>query len=222
MSGPDLRILVADDHELIREGLRHALQKAYPGLEVIEVAKGGDVLPALRVTRVDVVVLDLAMPDRNGIDVLKDLKSEFASLPVLVLSIYPEEEFALRLIRAGADGYLNKATATKHLRQAVQTVRDGGRHISDQVAQQLMQSVRKPSDRLLHERLSNRQDQVFRLLASGKRVGEIADHLELSVKTVSTYRAQILEKLTLENNAQLMRYAHDHGLTIDRGPPGPR
>jgi len=212
MTARSLNVLVCEDHELVREGLKRVLLEGGIARRVGEAATAAEAMTQARRERWDVVILDINLGGRNGVEVLKDLKAEFPALPVLMLSSYPEEQFAVRALRAGASGYLNKNQAAKVLVGAVSVVAAGARYISPKVAELLADLVDRPGDRPPHTTLSDREDQVFRLLAAGSTVGEIARQLHLSVKTVSTYRTQVLRKLGVANNAQLMRYAQDHGL----------
>lgn len=208
------KILLADDHELIREGLKRILLEGKIATTVGQASSAPEVTDLVRKEKWDLVILDLNLPGRSGLEVLKEIKGEFPRLPVLVLSMYPEEQFAVRVIRAGADGYLNKNSASQELLRAVRRVLGGERYISAEVAEQLFNAAARPADAAVvaHEALSDREDQVLRLIAAGRTVGEIARQLSLSVKTVSTYRTNVLRKLSLANNAQLMRYALDHRL----------
>lgn len=206
------RILIADDHELIREGLQRILVKAGQTGEFGEARTAAEVLSRVRDEKWDLVVLDLNLPGRGGLDVLKEIKAERPNLPVLVLSMYPEEHFGVRVMRAGADGYVTKSQPPEVIVEAMRCVVRGGKYISAGVAAKLAEALSARAPEAGHEALSDREDQVLRRIAAGEAVGEIAAALNLSVKTVSTYRANILRKLGLRNNAQLMRYAHDHGL----------
>lgn len=212
MSAADLKILIADDHELIREGLKRILLEGRTARQVGEALDAAEAIAAVRREKWDLVILDINLGGRSGLEVLKDIKAEFPRLPVLMLSMYPEEQFALRVIRAGAAGYLNKNLASRVLLEAVRQVQTGGRYVSPKVAEQLINAVQQPAGQALHATLSDREDQVLRLIGAGRTVGEIAQQLNLSVKTVSTYRTNILQKLGLENNAQIMRYAQEHQL----------
>jgi len=212
MKPPKLRVLICDDHELIREGLKRVLVDRKAAHHIGEAPDALAALQAARREKWDVVILDINLGGRNGLEVLRDLKTEFPSLPVLMLSSYPEAQFAVRALRIGASGYISKSLASRVLVEAIGRVVGGGRYISPAVAEQLANAVLQPADQPLHAALSNREDQVFRLIADGHTVGEIAAQLHLSAKTVSTYRAIVLRKLSLKNNAQLMRYAHDQGL----------
>jgi two-component system invasion response regulator UvrY len=208
----NLKILICDDHQLIREGLKRILLETGSVEQIAEASGVEETIAAVRRDPWDVVILDINLGGRSGLDVLKEIKAEFPALPVLILSIYPEEQFAVRVIRAGADGYLNKNLATKVLIEALHQVLAGGQYISPKVAQQLVNAVKQPVGQPLHATLSDREDQVLRLIAAGRTVSEIAVHLNLSVKTVSTYRTILLRKLGMQNNAQLMRYAQQHEL----------
>jgi DNA-binding NarL/FixJ family response regulator len=212
MSAKSLKILVCDDHELVRDGLKRILLDGGTASRVGEAGNASQSMEAVRREKWDLVILDLNLGGRSGMEVLKEIKTEFPSLPVLVLSIYPEEQFALRVIRAGASGYLNKNLATQVLVEAIRQVQAAGQYISPKVAEQLVNAVRQPAGQPLHATLSDREDQVLRLIAAGGTVGEIAVQLSLSAKTVSSYRTIALRKLGLKNNAQIMRYAQEHGL----------
>ena len=207
------KILIADDHELIREGLKRILLDGKIAQTVGEAQGAQQTADMVRREKWDLIILDLNLAGRSGLEVLKDVKREFPRLPVLVLSMYPEEQFALRVIRAGADGYLNKNSASPALLKAIRRVLSGEPYISDKVAEQLFNATARTGAAPAHTALSDREDQVLRLIAAGRTVGEIAGQLSLSVKTVSTYRTNILHKLSLANNAQLMRYAQEHGLS---------
>jgi DNA-binding NarL/FixJ family response regulator len=212
MSLRTLKVLICDDHELIREGLKRILLDTGKAARVGEVSQAEAAIAVVRREPWDIVILDINLGRRSGMDVLKEIRAEFPRLPVLVLSVYPEEQFALRVIRAGANGYLNKNLATKVLIEAIRQVLAEGQYLSPKVAAQLLNAVKQPAGQPLHAMLSDREDQVLRLIAAGRTVGEIAAQLDLSVKTVSTYRSIVLRKLGMENNAQLMRYAQEHEL----------
>jgi two-component system invasion response regulator UvrY len=212
MSLRNLKVLICDDHELIREGLKRILLDTGKAARVGEVSCAEETMAAVRREPWDIMILDINLGKRSGLEVLKEIKAEFPRLPVLILSVYPEEQFALRVIRAGADGYLNKNLAARVLMVAIRQLLAGGHYISPKVAEQLVSAVKQPVGQPLHATLSDREDQVLRLIAAGRTVGEIAVQLNLSVKTVSTYRGIVLRKLGMENNAQLMRYAHEHEL----------
>lgn len=207
-----LRILIADDHAVVRRGLIEILKEAFPAAECGEAEDAGQALQEIRRRHWDILVLDITMPGRSGLDVLKDVHSTHPSLPVLVLSIHPEDQYALRVLKAGAAGYLTKDTAPKKLVQAVRRALAGGKYVSDTLAERLVLGVRTGLDAPLHAGLSDREDEVLRMIASGQTVSDIAHELSLSVKTVSTYRARILAKMGMRTNADLTRYAIENGL----------
>ncbi len=207
-----MKIIVADDHQLIREGIKRILA-GHPDVKAVAEAENAQqVLDLVRSGQWDAVVLDIKLPGKSGLDVLKELKEEHPKLPVLILSMYPEEQFAVRVIRAGASGYLSKASAGDELLNALNKVLRGEKYISKEVADILADAIDKRGDQPAHTVLSDREFEVFRMIGSGKQVGEIASELSLSVKTVSTYRSHILEKMRFKNNAEIMQYAITHKL----------
>lgn len=202
-----IRILIADDHALFREGLKHILQEN-PDMVVAGVAGSGqEVMDKVWKEDYDVVLLDIAMPGMNGLDTLKLLKAQKPKLRVLVVSMYPEEQYALRAIKAGAMGYLTKVRASDELIEAVRRVGSGRNYVSPSIAERLLFDMADDSGRAPHERLSDREYQILCMIASGKTVSRIAEELNLSVKTVSTYRIRILEKTGMKTNAELTNYA---------------
>ena len=201
----EIRILIADDHVLIREGLKKILKNAPDLIVASEAQNAQEVLDSVRKTRVDVVVLDISLPGRSGLEVLKDLKQEYPSLPVLILSMHPEDRFATRSLKAGAAGYLTKECAAEDLIVAIRRVVGGRKYVSDSLSEKLAWQLE--TDAPLHEALSNREYQVLCLIASGKKAKEIAEDLALSVNTINTYRARILEKMKMTKDAELIRYA---------------
>ena len=207
-----IRILIADDHNVVRKGLTLILESTGEMSVVANFNNGNDAFQWLCKNDCDVALIDIAMPVMNGIELLKHMRKERPKLPVLILSAYPEDQYAVRLIKAGAAGYLNKECAPDEVVEAVRYVLGGKRHISPAVAEMLAMEVSLPEGRLPHETLSNREYQIFMLLACAKTPTEIALNLKLSVKTVSTYRNRLLEKMSLHSNAELMRYAVDHHL----------
>ena len=208
-----IRILIIDDHDLVRHGLRRIFEKAREMDVVAEHDNGADALHWLRHHDCDVVLLDIAMPGRNGIEVLKQIHEEKPKLSVLILSNYLEDQYAVRLIKSGAAGYLTKGCASAVVVEAVNYAASGRKYFSPAVLEMLANELRLPEGKLPHEILSNREYQIFQMLASAKTVTEIAEILSLSGKTVSTYRTRILEKMNLRNNAELMQYAVEHHLT---------
>lgn len=204
------RILIADDHAVVRHGLRQLL-RAIPEVSHIGEAQNAKEVMALAQTEPwDLIVLDLTLPDKIGIEVLKDLKRDFPQTPVLVLSMLPEDQYGMSVLKAGAAGYLTKESAPEELVNAVQKVLRGGRYISAGLAEYLAFDLGTNHEKPLHETLSEREYEVMRLLASGKTNSEIADQLALSTKTVSTYRSRILIKMKMRTNAELMSYAFRH------------
>ncbi len=207
-----IRILIADDHAIFREGLRQILEDD-PGMVVADEASDGrEVMDKVSKNDYDLLVLDIAMPGLNGLDTLKLLKSHKPELRVLILSMYPEEQYALRAIKAGASGYITKSSASEELIGAIKKVLKGGRYTSASIAERLLFDFEPEPDRPVHEKLSDREYQIFRMIAMGKTVGEIAGELFLSVKTISTHRVHILEKMKMKNNAELTNYAIKHDL----------
>ncbi len=202
-----IKILIADDHAIVRQGLQQIV-KSSPDMSVVgEAVNGEDALSKIRTEDWDVLVLDISMPGRSGFDILRELKHERPNLPVLVLSMHSEDQFAVRTLKAGAAGYLTKESAPDELVQAIRKVVAGGKYISPSLAEKLAFDLENGSEKPPHETLSDREFQVMRMIASGKTVKEIAEELSLSVKTVSTYRARILEKMDLKTNAELIHYA---------------
>ncbi len=208
-----IRVLIADDHAVVRRGLKQILADTQEMVVAGEAANGQEVLDLVRAEAWDVVVLDLSMPDRGGLDVLKEIKAERPRLPILVLSMYPEDQYATRVLKAGASGYLTKESAADELVRAIEKVLSGGRYVSAALAEKLAFAVGTDSTKMPHETLSDREFQVLRLIANGRPVKDIAAELSLSVKTVSTYRTRLLEKMNLHTNADLIHYAIQYRLT---------
>jgi two-component system, NarL family, invasion response regulator UvrY len=208
------RILLADDHDVVRKGLKQILMESMPETHFGDASSGREALRQARAEPWDLVVLDISLPDRSGLDVLKELRRDLPALPVLVLSMYSEEQFAVRVLRAGAAGYLTKRTAAQELIAAVRKVLAGGKYVSASVAESLAVAVGvlPPSAADLHEALSDREYQVFRMLAMGKTVKDIGEELFLSPQTVSTHRGRILDKMGMTTNAELTQYAIQSGL----------
>lgn len=208
-----MNILIADDHAVLRRGLRQILAEGMPDVSCEEAGDGEELARKLDARRTDVLLLDISMPGRNGLELLLRVKDKHPDTAVLVVSVHPEQQYALRAIRAGADGYLTKDVAHERLVDAVHKVATGGRFVSPAVAELLAQEVATAgTEKPPHELLSNREDAIFRRLAAGQSVGQIAKTIDLSVKTVSTYRARVLAKMKMKTNAELMRYAMDHKL----------
>ncbi|RMG74768.1 MAG: DNA-binding response regulator [Nitrospirae bacterium] len=206
------RILIADDHTIVREGIKQILTDRGNCYEVDEASDGHEALKKINSRSYDLLILDISMPGLNGLDALKQIKYSHPELPVLILSMYPERQYAIRVLRAGASGYLGKDSAPELLFKAIDKILAGGKFISESLAERLAVELVSGGERLPHERLSDREYQVFSMIASGMSLSEIADKLALSVKTVSTYRARILEKMGLRNNAEIIHYAIKNNL----------
>ena len=207
-----IRVLIVDDHAVVREGLKRILELRGDIAVTGEAGTSDEVLTKIRSETFDVVVLDLTLGRDHGIEVLKHLKSEQPKLPVLILSMQPEEHYAARLLKAGAAGYLSKESAPSELVNAVMKVSSGGRYVSAAIAERLAFEIGTPTSERPHERLSDREFQIFQMIAIGKGLTQIADELGVSVKTVSTHRTRILAKLAIKNNAELVHYALKQGL----------
>lgn len=207
-----IRILIADDHAVVRQGLKKIVDNGNDMKVVGEAQNGAELLNLIREQEADVIILDLSMPGRNGLEILKDLKRSYSSLPVIILSIHPEDQYAVRAFKAGASGYMTKESAPEELVKAVKISFQGGKYISPSVAELLANYVGIKGVEEQHKLLSDREYEVFILLAGGQTVSEIAIHLNLSVKTISTYRTRILEKMGMTNNAELSRYARNYSL----------
>jgi DNA-binding NarL/FixJ family response regulator len=212
-----IRLLICDDHAIVRQGLKQILADA-PDLNVVaEAGDGPEAIAQLRRAGIDVVLLDIALPGRDGLDVLKQLHREFPKLPVLIVSTYPEKQYALRSLRLGARGYLNKGADPAELIAAIRKVAQGGMFVSPTVAETLASAIHKDSGQPPHERLSQREYQVFTQIAAGKSLTQIAESLSLSLNTVSTYRARIMEKIDTHNDVETALYAVRHHLTTAAG-----
>ena len=205
-------VILCDDHALIRRGIRDTLSDSTDIRVVGEAGDYGELRVLMRSQRCDVLVLDINLPGRSGLDVLHALKDEGADVRVLIVSMYPEDQYAIRALRAGASGYVNKGGDPQVIVQAVRTVSQGRKFVTPEIAQMLVESLTAPSHENPHERLSDRELQTLLKIASGKRLADIAIELTLSPKTVSVYRARVLEKLGMSNNAELTVYAIKNGL----------
>ncbi len=212
-SANSLRVLIADDHAVVRQGLKHILSKTADLLVVDEAETGLEILEKIQNVDIDVLVMDVEMPQKNGWEVLSEIKIHYPQLPVIILSIYSEDQFGLRFLKAGASGYLTKTSAPDQLVEAIRRVAKGGKFISPSLAERLVLDLGKNSEGPLHESLSDREFQVFHMIAVGKPLKEIADELSISTTTVSTHRARILEKMNMKTNADLILYASHNGLT---------
>jgi two-component system invasion response regulator UvrY len=207
-----LKILIADDHAIVRQGLKQILADI-PDLAIVdEASSGNEVLSKVRTNAYDVLILDISMPGLSGLDVLKQLKSEKPDINVLMLSMHPEEQYAIRALKAGAAGYLTKESAPEELIAAIKKVSIGRKYVTASLAEKLAFDLEERSERRSHEYLSDREFQVLCLIASGKTVKEIAEVMFLSIKTISTYRSRILEKMNMKTSAELTHYAIKNGL----------
>lgn len=201
-----LRLLIVDDHPLVRRGIVEVLAEAFPGETIAEASNGAEALQAVYDGVWDLIVLDLSLPGRTGLEVLKEIRGLRPRLPILILSTYPEQQFATRALRAGASGYLNKGSPPEVLVSAIRKLLTGGKFISASMGESLAADLDRDFSKPLHERLSDREYDVMLRIASGKTVSEIAEEIHLSVKTISTYRTRTLEKMGMKNNAELTQY----------------
>jgi len=207
-----IKVLIADDHAIVREGLKQIVADTLDIAVAGEAKDGHEALDMISKNNYDIVLLDISMPGISGLDVLKQLRSQKPQLRVLILSIYPEEQYAVRTLKAGASGYLTKESAPDELVAAIRKVSSGGNYISRSLGEKLVSNLRRDDSKQPHEALSDREFQVMRMIASGKKGKEIAEELLLSVKTVSTYRRRVLDKLGIKNNSALIRYAMQNRL----------
>ena len=209
-----IRVLIVDDHSIVREGVKKVLSST-PDMEIAdEAGDGRDALRMMREKTYDMVLLDLALPGMQGLDVLRTIKSEKPHLPVLILSIYPEEQYAMRVLKEGAAGYLTKESVPSDLIRAIRKAAQGGKYVSDALAVQLADRLTGEKIRLPHEDLSSKEYQVFQMIAAGRTIKEMAGDLSLARTTISTYRSRVLLKLNLRTNAELVRYALEHNLIL--------
>jgi len=207
-----LKILIADDHAIVRQGLRQIVSGNEDMMVSAEAASGSEAIQKTRETEPDIVLLDISLGDRHGIDVLKQLRKEFPKLRVLMLSMFSEEQYAVRAIKAGASGYLNKQSAPSELITALNVVARGRRYVTADLAELLADSVNEDQEELPHKSLSDREYQALLHIAAGKAPGDIAETMKISIKTFNVYRSRILEKMQLKNNVELTRYVLENGL----------
>jgi two-component system, NarL family, invasion response regulator UvrY len=207
-----VRLLIADDHAVVRQGIRQILTDAPEVQVVAEAATGMEALELMRDADIDLVILDLSMPGLSGLDIVRQMKQDRPLVRILVLSVHPEEQYAVRVMKAGASGYLTKDSAPEELISAVRHIAAGHKYVTATLAERLALELDNASDKLPHQSLSDREYEVMLLVAEGLKVQEIADRLSLSVKTVSTYRTRLLQKMRMRNNADVVRYAVREGL----------
>lgn len=207
-----IRIIIVDDHAVVRKGLKQILDET-PDLSVIdEASSGNELIEKIRQNRFDCVLLDISMPGRDGLDTLKEIKAIRPELPVLIFTVYPEDQYAVRVLKAGASGYINKESEPEELIEAIRKVSRGRKYISPFLAELLAQNLEAGSETPIHETLSDREFQVMCKIASGKKVTDIAKELSLSINTISTYRNRILEKMNFKSNAEITHYAIKNNL----------
>lgn len=209
-----MKILITDDHTVVREGLKRILKEEFTEAEFGEAVSGNEALEKMRADTWDIIIMDITMGGRNGLEVLKQMKSENIKWPVLILSMHPEDQYAVRVLKAGAMGYLTKESAPEELIVAVKRIMTGRKYITLTLAEKLASDLENDTNKPIHELISDREFQVLSLIASGKTVSEIAVELSLSVPTISTYRTRILEKMKMKTNAELTHYALQQGLAI--------
>lgn len=207
-----IRVLIADDHAIVRKGLKQLLLEEYPSAEIVEVGDAETLIKETITKQWDVVICDMTMPGRSGLDALRQIKQTTPSLPVLIMSMHPEDQYALRVLKAGASAYLRKDTIHEDLIKAIQVARMGKKYITPSIAEKLADAFENDTEKENHQLLSDREFDVFKLLAAGKSVSEIANQFSLSITTVSTYRSRILEKMSMHSNAEMTRYALEKGL----------
>jgi len=212
-----IRVLIADDHAIVREGLKQILSEVPDMVVAGEAADGLQALDKIRKEAWDIVLLDMSMPGKSGIELLKQIRCEYPKLPVLILSMHKEDQYAIRTLRAGASGYLTKESAPQLLVSAIRKVANGGRYISPSLAEKLLLDWSPHEDKPLHTTLSDREFQIFQMIVSGKSTSEIAEELALSVKTVSTHKVRILQKMKMKNNTELVVYAMKYQLIDAEG-----
>lgn len=208
------KILVVDDHALLRRGVMQVLAEDFAQATILESGTGQEALDLIRDQEMDAIVLDINLPDKNGVEVLKEMMQMHPTVPVLVLSMYAEEQYGLRVLKAGASGFLSKESAPEELVTAIKKILKGGKYVSASFAEHLANDLVNDTPTVLHKKLSDRELEVLCFIARGRKVSQISQELALSVKTISTYRGRLLEKLRLETTAELIRYALDHHLVV--------
>jgi DNA-binding NarL/FixJ family response regulator len=212
MGSGKLKILVADDHSVVRTGIINSLCSNFTDVEFGEASNSAEILQMVHSTKWNLVMLDIYMPGRNGLEVLKEIKAGYPDLPVVIFSMYPEDQFAVRAIKTGASAYLNKDISSKELARIIRMILNGERYLTHSIVDLITNELRGDSDKSSHNLLSDREYQVFLLIAAGKSVSIIANELSLSVKTISVYRTNILKKICLKNSSEITHYAFKHNL----------
>lgn len=212
MEQESIRILIADDHSVVRNGIIKSLTSSFPHAEFGEAGNAIEVLQIIRQANWNLVILDINMPGRSGMEVLKEIKANYPQIPVIIFSMYPEDQFAIRAMKAGASAYLTKDISSRELEKAIKGILNGERYFTPSIAELMTNELRENKSKHTHEILSDREHQVFLLIASGKNVSDIARELLLSVKTISVYRSIILKKMSLKNNSEITHYAFKHNL----------
>jgi len=202
-----IKVIIVDDHLIVREGLKQIISDTSDISVVAEASNGQEAINKIRNNDCDVMLLDISMPGRSGLEILKEVKNEFPKLSILILTMHPEEQYAVRVLRAGASGYLTKESAPDELIEAIRKVSDGGKYISSTLAEKLAFNLEVDTGKPFHQTLSDREFEVMCMISSGKTVTEIADEMSLSVKTISTYRTRILDKMRMKTNAELTYYS---------------
>lgn len=210
-----IRIIVADDHPVLRAGIVSVLNASGNLRVVAEASNGGEVLKAIRDHAFDVLMLDVSMPGKSGLDLVRQIRKDHPRLPILIVSSHPEDQYGVRAIKAGASGYVTKQTAPEELVAAVRTIANGRRYVTPAMVEMLADQIGRPDDGAPHESLSDRELQTMKMIAAGHSLTEIADVLCISVKTVSVYRSRLLEKMRMKSNVELTRYVVEHGLSDD-------
>lgn len=212
MGAGKLRILVADDHSVMRNGIIRSIMETFPNAEFGEASNASEIMQQINTSKWDLAILDISMPGRNGMEVLKDIREMKPETKVIIFSMYPEDQFAIRALKAGASAYLTKDVTAKELGKAIQKIISGGTYLTSSIAELMTNELRSDSNKPLHEVLSDREHQVFLFIAGGKSVSAIGEELSLSVKTISVYRANILSKMNLKNNSEITHYAFKNNL----------
>ncbi len=208
-----MTILIGDDHSVVRRGLKNIIEEAYPSATIVEAIDGTDVLQKLQKQKFNVVISDISMPHKSGLEIVKLIKDQYPKLPVIMLSVHSPEHYAVRCLKAGASSYLTKESAPEELVKAMEHVLNGRKYITPEVADLLIEFHGDEMDAFPHKSLSNREFEVFKLIAEGKKISDIGEQLFLSINTISTYRTRILEKMHMSSNAELTKYAINNGLT---------